>query len=1161
MRPSIFQIVGLSLLAVLARDTGATAATGDARSQRLLDQRAVEAVYWNHRLWPEANPTPKPPLEQILPDARILERLEDTARKSAALGILWRRPLTAEQLQEELNRIASGTKDPAMLRELFAALGNDPARIAATLAAPSLADRLVRSWYAMDGSFHAGTRRRAGDDAARVTSVGSLRKTGGVYREIEYVLDRDAQAGREDVSGSVVPVAAQDWTHLLATLASGFDPVTGTDALAPGSLGVLREDAEGFTLSGVLSRGSERIRIATVTWPKRSFDDWWKETRSRFAADPPAVSGHFNLPALAPECVNDTWRSLRTEFPYGRSGHSAVWTGSEMIVWGGRSRIGLLKTGYRYQPATDTFTPIRADDTAPSPRYGHAAVWTGTSLIVWGGSVTLNDTPSNTGGLYDPAADAWRPTRADATAVSTRSGFAAAWTGSELFIWGGLTSSYLQTGGLYNPASDTWRPTGIGAGVPEARSGASAVWTGSEVIVWGGFKQGFNSGLHQSVETGGRYNPTTNLWVPIAGGGPRNNHTAVWTGGSMIVWGGGLYQTITIFPPQERLNILNTGAIYVPASNTWQPTRADTTTPAARQGHTSVWTGTTMIVWGGFTNSGGIYNPSTDTWTATRLDVTTPSARRAHTAVWSGSEMLVWGGNFGTDNTNTATGGRYDPVSDTWVPTHYEPIVPGSSGSPDAPAVWTGSEMVLIGPDPLGRYDPATDQWSSMAVNPPGTVRSGLCVWSGTEVLEYGLQSPGARYNPTTDSWTLMTTNGAPAAQEAATAVWSGREMIVWGGYTQADCCSNPQFVSTGGRYDPGADSWTPTRADGTAPQGRYLHTAVWTGSEMIVWGGQNPNIFPFQINTGGRYHPLTDTWAPTSVTAATPAGRESHSAVWSGSEMIVWGGILGGGGGLRTNSGGAYSPATDQWRPIAIDAATPSARTQHAAQWTGHDMIIWGGNPNNSALSSGGRYDPVADAWTSTRDDATTPIARADFANVWTGRELLAWGGSTPLGTSANTGGGYCACLGPTMTWYRDADGDGHGSASQSLVSCVPQAGYVNDGTDCDDANGTAWGTPGEATDLMFTTAVNLAWNPPAVPGGTAPAYDLLRSSNPSDFVAAATCAASGGTGTGAIDPDVPPPGTAWNYLVRASNGCPSGEGNLGTRSDGTPRVGRACP
>ena len=71
------------------------------------------------------------------------------------------------------------------------------------------------------------------------------------------------------------------------------------------------------------------------------------------------------------------------------------------------------------------------------------------------------------------------------------------------------------------------------------------------------------------------------------------------------------------------------------------------------------------------------------------------------------------------------------------------------------------------------------------------------------------------------------------------------------------------------------------------APTARYFHTALWTGSEMIVWGGDN---YASVFNDGGRYNPATGSWAAVT-TAGAPAARFSHTAVWTGSEMIVFGG------------------------------------------------------------------------------------------------------------------------------------------------------------------------------------------------------------------------------------------------------------------------------
>ena len=90
------------------------------------------------------------------------------------------------------------------------------------------------------------------------------------------------------------------------------------------------------------------------------------------------------------------------------------------------------------------------------------------------------------------------------------------------------------------------------------------------------------------------------------------------------------------------------------------------------------------------------------------------------------------------------------------------------------------------------------------------------------------------------------------------TAVWTASEMIIWGG-------SHSSVLNTGGRYNPSTDSWTATSIT-NAPSARWIHTAVWTGNEMIVWGGGDD---PTVVNTGGRYHPDMDNWTATTTTFA----------------------------------------------------------------------------------------------------------------------------------------------------------------------------------------------------------------------------------------------------------------------------------------------------
>src|SRR5207302_7067682 len=84
----------------------------------------------------------------------------------------------------------------------------------------------------------------------------------------------------------------------------------------------------------------------------------------------------------------------------------------------------------------------------------------------------------------------------------------------------------------------------------------------------------------------------------------------------------------------------------------------------------------------------------------------------------------------------------------------------------------------------------------------------------------------------------------------------------------------------------PESDVWQ-QRDNGTPPGARSGHTAVWTGTEMIVWGGYNGSSY---LNDGARYNPAANVWTALPTNGA-PAGRATHTAVWTGAEMIIWGG------------------------------------------------------------------------------------------------------------------------------------------------------------------------------------------------------------------------------------------------------------------------------
>jgi len=939
--------------------------------------RQVEEVLWQHRLWPRTD-VPKPPLSQVVPETFFIRRAQRVVRASNALERFWHRPVRPSDLQQELDRIVRETRDPAILREIWAALGNDPTRAAECVARPLLVDRRLREWYAWDERIHGALRQR---------------------------IEQQLRAGRLDGSSVEMPLDAA--SEVVQAVARG---------LSVGGLSSVQETAAFFY---VVSRPDAR-RVRVVYWWKEPLESWLDRQGPELDRSPAVAVGAYRLrPMAPPSCMPDRWIPTPAT-PQARDGHTAVWTGTEMIVFG-----GLFSPHFngRYNPATNTWVPLQVAG-QPSPRTGHTAVWTGTEMIVWGGwGGSLPGNVLNTGGRYNPITDTWVPTSIGPGVPQARTDHTAVWTGTEMIVWGGCTSAgclfnVLNTGARYRPDTDTWTPVST-ASAPAPRHLHTAVWTGTEMIVWGGI-QG-----NTRLNSGGRYNPSTDTWLPTSTvGAPeaRDSHTAVWTGTEMIVWGG-CAATSGCFVP------VSTGGRYNPSTDTWLPT-STVGAPEGRRYHTAVWTGTEMVVWGGCVDnqctshrsSGGRYNPTADSWTPTSM-VNAPTARSQHTAVWTGQEMLIWGGcTSGECQVELSTGGRYDPASDSWVPINPTDAPAGRAGHT---AVWTGAEVIVWGgvnpqnPNTYeftgGRWVPALNAWVPTAF--PGSVSGRghhTAVWTGTEMVVWGglivggiISNSGGRYNPMTDTWSGTTTTNAPAPRYFHTAVWTGDRMVVWGGF------DGSAALSTGGQYNPATDTWA-GMTDAGAPAPRYFHTAVWTGDRMVVWGGFD-GLGPLQ--TGGVYRPDVDQWTATSTLGA-PSPRYLHTAVWTGTEMLVWGGRD---AGSLLQTGGRYRPDTNTWSGVTtIDA--PAPRQRAVAVWTGTEMLVWSGCLDlncNTAAQDGGRWDALTDTW-QPMSPLGAPAPRYAATAVWTGQQMMVWGGwgcldPTFCGTALKTGGLYCGSF-PTF-------------------------------------------------------------------------------------------------------------------------------------------------
>src|SRR5437667_5443738 len=525
-------------LAKRSFDGRTTPATPSKQTQRTLSfadrvayQRAIEDVYWRHRIWPKEQSGPKPPLEKMMSQAQIEKKVEDYLRNSQALEDYWQRPITPDQLQAEMERMASHTKQPGVLREIFAALGNDPFVIAECLARPVLAERVITELYAHDQRFHGELKRRAEADLRTHPSVREMKQDSGMYTEMEWIKsdstpdqDKGGSASPEDDAKANgqrrgaedgITLNSREWDETVQKLVATFNKPDAAKAsafgvrrhvaafesadmsahsknaaageyetLAVGKVSPLREDEGHYYAVAVMNKGKDRLKLATVAWLKEPLRSWLAKAETQVPVTMAAVSANYTLPVISGQsdnsipsvaCTDDTWTATSTTgAPAARERHTAVWTGSEMIVWGGVGS-SLFNTGGRYNPVTDSWTAT-STTSAPAGRSDHTAVWTGSEMIVWGGFNGSSD--FNTGGRYNPGTDSWTAT-STISAPAARRLHTAVWTGSEMIVWGGASSgSVLNTGGRYNPGTDSWTATST-TSAPAARQRHTAGWTGT----------------------------------------------------------------------------------------------------------------------------------------------------------------------------------------------------------------------------------------------------------------------------------------------------------------------------------------------------------------------------------------------------------------------------------------------------------------------------------------------------------------------------------------------------------------------------------------------------------------------------------------------------------------------------------------------------------
>ncbi len=717
------------------------------------------------------------------------------------------------------------------------------------------------------------------------------------------------------------------------------------------------KDTPNAPTSRLNRNGSSDHRQAATIW---TGSKWIMYSGMNFNSSAYITDGGIFDPAL------NSWTPISTVgAPVARDEINFIWTGTVGILWGGWNNSSLASGGI-YDPVANSWSAMNTVN-QPTVRNRHRSVWTGSEVFVWGGMINSSGTTVvNDGKLYNPATNGWR--NISASPLQPRRDFSAFWTGSEVLVWGGTRPGVanLNDGALYNPATDTWRMMSSVNGPANRQEVGGSVWTGKEFITWGGVAVGAGN-------DGGRYDLATDTWIPFntPNLSPIYEGAAFWNG-SKVYFVQGRYSSAYV---NEHGGGFYSGFSFDPASNQWDYLPAAPITQAFMP-HT--WTGTELLTFATFRDGNDrtvlsfkpesetyFYaktTPPSDNWTI-RATKDTPNAPLPRMfdydgkpqTVWTGSKWLVWGGMALPYNpgVNLKDGAAFDPSNNTW-----QPMSPTNAPSPRTQfsVVWSGDQAIY---------------WGGYTNNYIGD---------------------GKRYFPANNTWSNITATGAPSARSRHAAVWTGTEMLVWGGAIATGMTT----TNNGARYNPTTDTWTAMAAAPAGFTNRADHVAVWTGTEMLVWGGcTNANIvLGIPRSDGARYNPTSNTWTPMSSVNA-PVGRTLALAVWTGTEMIVWGGYL-----SHTNlssdlnTGGRYNPATDTWTPFNTGPYTWSQEA--TAVWTGSKVIWAGGSDRVGLVNRSGKGGITYDPTTGTVGALpVAPIQHRNMIYTWTGTQLLTFGSS----------------------------------------------------------------------------------------------------------------------------------------------------------------------
>jgi hypothetical protein len=341
--------------------------------------------------------------------------------------------------------------------------------------------------------------------------------------------------------------------------------------------------------------------------------------------------------ATATPPIPARWSPLPPAPISGRIAAGTVWTGTEMIVWGGVSDRDGARTavadGAAYNPTTKRWRTLAAPPAGVIGDAGNGSAWTGERAIFWAGNSP--DGPAG-GAVYDPNTDTWL--RLAPGPLGAREGYSSAWTGKELLIIGGASGDMIASpvGAAIDPRTGAWRRLRAFDDI-EALQGPGTVWTGRQLLVIGerSLCPELGSACRQSEPFFASYDPVTDILKPIdlADAPISARHGEL----RPIAWTG----SVALFSDQG--NSAAGIAIYDPRTDEWRTGRRPPCAVADPSSSQTAWIGDRYVEACG-TDGLQIYDPATNSWQRTKSGASPLNSRAGSAIAWTGSQLLVWSG-------------------------------------------------------------------------------------------------------------------------------------------------------------------------------------------------------------------------------------------------------------------------------------------------------------------------------------------------------------------------------------------------------------------------------------------------------------------------------------------------------------------------------------